>query len=110
MPEPDEIEWKLAEAQALVADEIPVDGHAAPAAAGELQLVAARLILALLMQPDAVILDGIFSNWHRDDQVRLARVIDACVNRLPLRPFVLVDVVQAATGLFPSTVIELENV
>lgn len=70
-----------------------------PAQLDELSLLAAQFGQAHIMMPDILVLDSVFSGWHRTDQEKVGRMVRDYASRHPFRAVVHVDVIEPPPGV-----------
>lgn len=70
-----------------------------PAQLDELSLFAAQFAQAYIMMPDTLILDSVFSGWHRTDQEMVGLMVRDYASRHPFRAVLHVDVIEPPSGV-----------
>lgn len=97
----DEWTWLLALGRDVFARYSAGSSAAYPGQLDPLALLAAQFGQAHIMMPDILVLDSVFSGWHRTDQAVVGRMVRDYAARHPLRTVVHVDVVEPPPGILP---------
>lgn len=101
----DEWFWLLEEAKTIMSRYTPLPAQSFPAQLDDVARVAANFAQAHILLPDLLLLDAVFSDWHRSDCERIGRMLCDYHLRYPLRPVLHIDVVPPP-DLLPFHVLE----
>jgi hypothetical protein len=97
----DEWTWLLELGRGVLARYSDGSPGAYPAQLDELSLLAAQFGQAHIMMPHILVLDSVFSGWHRTDQEKVGRMVRDYASRHPFRAVVHVDVIEPPPGVLP---------
>jgi hypothetical protein len=95
----DEWNWLLELGRGVFARYSDDSPAAYPAQLDELSLLAAQFGQAHIMMSDILVLDSVFSGWHRTDQAQVGRMVRDYAGRHPFRAVVHVDVTEPPPGV-----------
>lgn len=87
----DEWRWLLDEAGAIMSRYTELSAQCYPEQLDDVARVAAQFAQAHLLLPDVLLLDAVFSGWHRHDRAMVRRMLGDYVARHPLRPVLHFD-------------------
>lgn len=90
--DPEEWRWLLALGRGVFAKYSDGSPAAYPVQLDELSLLAAQFGQAHIMMPDILVLDSVFSGWHRSDQEKVGCMVRDYAGRHPFRAVVHMDV------------------
>ena len=102
----EEWQWLLELGRGMFARYSGASPAAYPGELDALALLAAQFGQAHIVMPDILVLDSVFSGWHRSDQEQVGRMVRDYAGRHPLRSVVHVDVVEPPSGILPFVAME----
>lgn len=104
----DEWCWLQEEAKTIMSRYTPLPAQAYPAQLDDVARVAASFAQAHLLLPDLLLLDALFSDWHRSDRDRIGCMLRDYHARHPLRPVLHIDVAPPP-AILPFHVFEVAD-
>lgn len=99
--DPEEWNWLLELGRNVFSRYSDGSSGAYPPQLDDVALLAAQFGQAHIMMPDLLVLDSVFSGWHRTDQEQIGRMVRDYASRHPFRAVVHVDVTEPPSGVLP---------